>query len=44
MNDQLFLRESNFIENNKRHAFRKVKFYKEGFKPRTGLCRDKQGK
>jgi hypothetical protein len=44
MNDQLFLMESNFTENNIEQAFREVKFHKEGLKPRTDLCKDKQGK
>jgi hypothetical protein len=44
MNDQLLLMESNFTENNTKQAFREVKFYKEGFKPGTNLCEDKQGK
>jgi hypothetical protein len=38
MNDQLLLMDSNFAENNLKHAFREVKLYKEGFKPRTDLC------
>jgi hypothetical protein len=44
MNDQLLLIESNITENNTKQAFREVTFYKEGFKPRTDLCKDKQGK
>jgi hypothetical protein len=44
MNDQLLLVESNFTENNTKQAFREVKFYKEGFKPRTDSCKDKQVK
>jgi hypothetical protein len=43
MNDQFLLMESNFTENNTKQAFREVKFYKKGFKPRTDLCEDKQG-
>jgi hypothetical protein len=33
--------ENNFIENNTKQAFREDEFYKEGFKPRTDLCKDK---
>jgi hypothetical protein len=44
MNDQLHLVESSFTENNTMQVVREVKFYKEGFKPRTDLCKDKRGK